>query len=179
MGYVRAYEPGDEQYIAACLRKADRQELSALSDRDPVEVLREGGMISRLCVTIIGNSGLGAGMCGVVDEGNGVGKIWMLGTAELVSRPMQKQFLRESKLYLRGLERIYRLIHNTIDERNTVHIRWLRFMGFTFIQRIPEHGIRRLPFWEFTKLGSTNQSKWADEDKFSSQTSCCGTKVGV
>ncbi len=158
MGSVRAYEPGDEVYIAACLRRADRQELQALSDRSPAEILREGGVYSLPSCTIVGNSGLGAGMFGVIDEGHGVGRIWMLGTDELVSKPLRSQFIRECRTYLTGMEHMYKLLHNKIDERNTLHIRWLQWLGFTFIQRIPEHGIQRLPFLEFTKL-CANQSQ--------------------
>src|SRR5688572_10898171 len=146
MGFVRAYEDGDEVYLAYCLRKADRNELHALSDKHPAEILREGGMISAPSCTIVGNSGLTAGMFGVVDEGNGVGRIWLSGTDELVTNPLRRQFMRESKHYFAGLERMYKLLHNEIDERNTVHIRWLQWLGFTFVRRIPEHGVLRLPF---------------------------------
>jgi hypothetical protein len=152
MGFVRAYEPGDEVYIAACLRRADLQELSALSDRSPAEILREGGMNSLPSCTIVGNSGLSAGMFGVVDEGAGSGRIWLMGTDELVTKPLLHQFIRQSKSYFYGLELRYKLLHNRIDERNTIHIRWLQWLGFTFIQRIPEHGVQRRPFLEFIKL---------------------------
>ena len=152
MGFVRAYEPGDDVYISTRLRRADRDELQALSDKTPEAILREGGMISLPSCAIVGNSGQPAGMFGVVPEGNGVGRIWLLGTDELVAKPMRMQFIRESKNYLSGLERMYMLLHNEIDERNTIHIRWLQWLGFTFMRRIPEHGIQRLPFWEFTKL---------------------------
>lgn len=158
MGSVRAYEPGDEVYISTCLRHADRQELSALSDRDPAEILREGAMISSPSCTIVGNSGLGAGMFGVLDEGGGSGRLWMLGTDELVSKQMRRQFIVEGPMYFRGVERMYKVLHNHIDERNTTHIKWLRWLGFTFIRRIPEHGVQRLPFLEFIKL-CANQSR--------------------
>jgi hypothetical protein len=91
-------------------------------------------------------------MVGVFDEGNGVGRIWLIGTDELVTKPLRSQFIRECPRYLAGMERMYKLLHNEIDERNTLHIRWLQWLGFTFIRRIPEHGVQRLPFWEFTKL---------------------------
>jgi hypothetical protein len=152
MGYVRVYEPGDEVYLSYCLRKADRDELEALSDTAPAEILREGGMISRPSCTIVGNSGLTAGMFGVVDEGNGAGRLWLLGTDELVSKPMRLQFLREGRAYLRGLERMYKVLYNKIDERNTTHIKWLRWMGFSFIRRIEHYGCEGRPFLEFIKL---------------------------
>lgn len=157
MGLVRAYEPGDEVYIAACLRRADRQELQALSELDPAEILREGGMTSSPSCTIVGDSGLGAGMFGVVDEGSGSGRIWLVGTDELVTKPLSTQFLRESKTYLGGLERLYKVLHNKIDERNHVHHRWLIWLGFTFIRRLPSYGFEGRPFLEFCKVPNVQQ----------------------
>ena len=154
MGFVREYEPGDEVYISTHLRGADRNELQALSDRPLAAILREGGMISLPSCTIVGNIGQPAGMFGVAPEGNGVGRIWMLGTDELVAKPMRTQFIRESKHYLRGLEQMYKLLHNEIDERNTLHIRWLQWLGFTFIRRIESYGCEGRPFLEFCKVSN-------------------------
>ena len=154
MGFVRAYEPGDEVYISTRLRRADRNELQALSDSTPEAILREGGMISLPSCTIVGNSGKPAGMFGVVPEGHGAGRIWLSGTDELTAKPMRTQFIQESKNYLSGLERIYRLLHNEIDERNTIHIRWLQWLGFTFIRRIESYGCEGRPFLEFCKVSN-------------------------
>lgn len=168
MAFVRPYEPGDDLYISTRLRRADLHELQAQSERTPAAILREGGMISLPSCTVVGNSGQPAGMFGVVPEGSGVGRIWMLGTDELVAKPMRTQFIRESKNYLSGLEhhfKIYKLLHNEIDERNTIHIRWLQWLGFTFIRRIPEHGIHRLPFMEFVKLCAWPANKPVDRPR--------------
>jgi hypothetical protein len=53
------------------------------------------------------------------------------------------------------MERSYTLIGNVIDERNRVHLRWLKWMGFTFVQRIPEYGVQHRPFLEFIKICAT------------------------
>ena len=163
MGFVRAYEPGDETYLSACLRKADRMELEALSERTPAEILREGGMTSCPSCTIVGDSSLTAGMFGVLDEGNGVGRIWLMGTDELVTKPMRSQFIRECPRYLAGMERMYKLLHNEIDERNTLHIRWLQWLGFTFIRRIESHGCEGRPFLEFCKVSNVWRGKTTSE----------------
>lgn len=151
MGYVRAYKPGDEIYIAHCLRQADRQELQALSDRPAVDTLLDGGVNSQPSCTVVGNSGLGAGMFGAINEGAGSGRIWLLGTDELITPPLCRQFLRESKAYVRGMERRYKVLHNHVMEANELHVRWLKWCGFTFIRRV-NRGRSGEPFLDFIKV---------------------------
>jgi hypothetical protein len=43
----------------------------------------------------------------------------------------------------------YPLLTNFIDERNTRHIAWIKWLGFKFIRRIPEFGAQSRPFIEF------------------------------
>jgi hypothetical protein len=103
-------------------------------------------------VTIIGNNGFVAGMFGVVPQADGSGVVWLLGSDELVAPPLSRQFLRECKQHLAVMERAYTQLWNHIDERNTVHRRWLEWLGFEFYKRIPEYGHERRPFLEFKKL---------------------------
>lgn len=151
MGFARAYRAGDEFDLAPRLRMADLQEIQASSGLDIEVSLREGAEQSAPSCTIIGNNGFVAGMFGVVPEGE-FGRVWLLGSDELVTKPLSRQFLRECKNFLEVMGRPYLAIGNQIDERNTLHIRWLKWMGFTFINRIPEYGVERRPFLEFIKL---------------------------
>lgn len=146
MGFVRAYRPGDELELAPRLRTADLREIELFSPgRDPVDVLQEGAEYSVPSCTIVGNRGHLAGMFGVVPGDSGFGKIWLLGTDELVSHPLKQQFINEVPAYLSNLERLYTALGNVIDTRNTVHIKWLRRLGFTFIRR-------EATYLEFIKL---------------------------
>lgn len=146
MGFVRAYRRGDEHELAPRLRAADLREIELFGPgRDPVEVLREGAVHSVPSCTIVGNRGHLAGMFGVVPHDHGFGKIWLLGTDELVSHPLKKQFIQEVPAYLSQLMPLYSALGNVIDARNTVHIKWLRRLGFTFIRREPT-------YLEFIKL---------------------------
>lgn len=151
MGFARAYRPGDEFDLAPRLRVADLNECRAVSAKEPETVLREGAEASAPSCTIVGNNGYVAGMFGVIDEGI-FGRVWMLGSDELCAPPLSRQFIKECKSFLSVMERPYLAIGNVIDERNRVHIRWLKWMGFKFINRIPEYGIERRPFLEFIKL---------------------------
>jgi scaffold protein Gp13 len=150
MGFARAYRSGDEYDLAPRLRQADLQEIQAASGRDPVIVLREGAERSVPSCTIMGNTGYVAGMFGVVPEGD-FGRIWMVGSEELTKAPLSRQFLRECRDFVNVMERPYLAIGNYIDERNTVHIRWLRWLGFIFIHRHENYGFEKRTFLEFIK----------------------------
>lgn len=145
MGYVRAYRAFDEIDLAPRLRKADLQEIAACSGRDPVEVLQEGAALSAPSCTVIGNSGFVAAMFGVHPEGD-FGRVWLLGSDELCAPPLSRQFIRECRDFLAVMERPYNKTGNFIDQRNTVHIRWLKWLGYEFKPTVLLHG-----FLEFSK----------------------------
>ena len=147
MGYVRAYEEGDAEALAPRLRVADMQEIQAGYGQEIEVSLREGAERSAPSCTIIGNSGAVAGMFGIVAEGD-YGRVWLLGSDELVSGAMRRQFIRETRNHLRVLCRPYKTVGNFIDRRNVVHMRWLRHLDFSFTGRT-RLGIEGHPFVEF------------------------------
>jgi hypothetical protein len=151
MGFARAYRAGDECDLAPRLRLADLQEIQATTTESPIDVLRTGAWWSRPSVTIIGNHGFVAGIFGVVPQEDGSGVVWMLGSDELTKPPLSRQFIRECRTFVKIIGRGYTELHNVIDERNTVHRRWLEWLGFEFTNRIPEYGVEHRPFLEFKK----------------------------
>lgn len=153
MGFARAYREGDAYDLVPRLRQADLNEIQAASGRDPLSVLREGAERSVPSCTILGNNGYVAGMFGVVPEGD-FGRIWMFGSVELLHPPLRRQFIKECPAFVKVMERPYLAIGNYIDERNTVHIRWLRWLGFIFIHRHAHYGFEQRPFLEFIKCVS-------------------------
>ena len=44
------------------------------------------------------------------------------------------------------------MIWNYVDARNVVHIKWLKWLGFTIINKHNQFGIGRIPFYEFVKI---------------------------
>jgi hypothetical protein len=144
-GYVRSYRPGDERQLATCLRKADRMEIEAASGARPVDVLRWSAERSAPACSIIYEDRV-VGMFGCVPDGT----VWLLGADALVQPPLVRQFLRECRRYVDALP--YPLLHNLVDERNTVHIRWLQWMGFTFIGEPVLLGPHQLPFRKFVRI---------------------------
>jgi scaffold protein Gp13 len=156
MGYVRPYQEGDAAELLPFLRKADYQEIRATTFMCVLDALEQGVEKSAPMCSIIGNTGCVEGLFGIQPEGI-FGRVWMVGSDELTKNPLRRQFIRECKTYLDVLSRGYGAIGNVIDERNTVHVRWLRWMGFTFLRRIDNYGVESRPFLEFIKLCAWEQ----------------------
>ena len=88
-----------------------------------------------------------AGMAGVHSNG----QIWMLCTPAIYDYP--HTFAREAKRYVNA--RKEKLLWNIVDERNKVHIKLLRFLGFKFLRRFP-YGPNNLSFIEFCRVQSSS-----------------------
>ena len=152
MPSVREYRDGDAEALAPILRHADLQELQATNPRPALEVLRLSAEESIPSCTVIGASGKVAGLFGVVPSATSSGVVWLLGSDELTQGPTLRAFLRRCHDYLDTLHTLYPVLYNCIDERNRVHINWLRHMGFTFIARHEQYGHEQRPFLEFVRL---------------------------
>jgi hypothetical protein len=63
-----------------------------------------------------------------------------------------KVFLRASRQIVEEWQRDFPRLHNYTDARNTVHHRWLRWLGFTFTARHETFGPLGLPFYEFVRI---------------------------
>ena len=143
----------DAGFLAANLRKEDIDEVRAQSGSSPQEGILYCYFMSKPCVTMISRKGKIMGLYGVVPEGGKTGRIWMLGCEEMVNDVQDKcRFLQESKRQLAKLQKSYPLLFNVVDARNKVHIKWLRWMGFTFIQKHSEWGPERRLFYEFVRI---------------------------
>jgi len=102
---------------------------------------------------MLGRSGKPVGMWGVVDQGDGLGRIWLLATDELVTdKPNSIQFLRQAKPWLKAMLERYDVLFNYADARNEVHLKWLRWMGFTFIAKHSNYGHEGRTFLEFVRM---------------------------
>ena len=150
-GYVREYQIGDAEYIGPRLREADRREIAAASGRELLHSLLFGVAHSEILCTIVGSTGCPVGLFGIAPVGPICGIVWFLSTDDLVRSPMRIQFIREAKAWLKKLHAYRPLLTNILDERNTVHIRLLKWLGFVFINR-RIWGPEDRPFLEFVRL---------------------------
>lgn len=140
--------------MAPRLRQADLQEIAAGGFTSPVKALLTSLETSteRFCIEHDGEpiaifGGGPAEKCS--DSIVRVGVPWMLGT-DGISRQW-RWFLRNSSTIVGLVQQHYDILFNLVDIRNDVHIRWLRWCGFTFGETLP-HGINGEPFREFIRF---------------------------
>lgn len=134
----------DAQFVGVRLRSADRREVKAASGRiDLPEALTDGILMSKPCFTILTPEQQPCALFGAVPDpdNKAFGRVWMLGTDELVK--YGRDFLRQSKPWWDYFHRFYPVLGNLVDSRNTVHVRWLKWLGCSFVgeQRIGEEQI--------------------------------------
>lgn len=152
MEYVRAYQIGDADYLAPRLRERDRAEVAAASGRDPLSALMYSAEHSDLLCTVVDAGGRPVGMFGASAVDDDSASVWLLGSDALVQPPLRREFLREGGRFLDHLHAFRPLLFNYVDARNTVHIRWLKWVGFTFIKLHQHYGVEQRPFWEFVRI---------------------------
>ena len=147
---VRTAVAEDAELLAPRLRSADRDEiLAVLGKVDSVAWLRQGIALSAPCFSVTDQAGLLLALFGANPGEHGDGKVWLLGAPEL----LRHRFAigRVSKQWVGILHAHYRILWNYVDERNEAHLRWLKWCGFEFTDRIEEFGIEGRPFYRFEK----------------------------
>jgi hypothetical protein len=113
-------------------------------------VLLDGIVRSSQCYAVELASGEVAALFGVAPSPEArLGSVWMLGSDALFS--IRLTFLRHSRRWVETLFRDYTLLGNFVDERNTVHVQWLKWLGFRFLRRAPI-GRNGEVFLEFVRL---------------------------
>lgn len=152
--YIRPATIQDCFCIAAGMRQCDRDEIAALSARDPLDVLLDGLETSDICVALISPlSGLPFAILGVTDlvqHGITTGAIWMLASTEIEKCSIA--FLRRCHEPLNTLQKRWPVLWNCADARNELHLKWLRWLGFTFVSRHPFYGAEQREFIEFVRI---------------------------
>ncbi len=136
----------DVDLLAPIMREADKQEAMAAAGSTPLETLREAIRVSSPCLTAMdGETPLA--MFGVTPAERGSGVVWFLGSDAATERP--REMMRLSRLWLGRFRSQFPLLWNFVDARNTVHIRWIRSMGFEFLSTHHDFGHSQLPFHFF------------------------------
>ena len=148
--YVERATEQDASRMAGSLRSCDRNEIAAVTVRPAVRVLIDGVKQSSPCFTIKTTDGRPCGIFGTRDSGDPQsGVVWMLGTDDLTAN--RRTFLRHSKRWLNELHKKYKMLYNVIDARNEVHLNWLEWMGFEFIEEIENYGVEKRKFILFSR----------------------------
>jgi hypothetical protein len=149
--YVRNLTRADIDHLAENLRSNDVAELDAQSGLTPRKALEMALVFAKECRVISDDNDVPIGVYGVSDTNiKGLGSIWMMATPDLLKH--QRQFLRECREGISDISQGYSCVFNYTDARNTVHHKWLKWCGFTFINKREEFGRNGETFYEFVKI---------------------------
>lgn len=148
---IRQATVQDAIKIAPLLRPEDRRECIGMSGMTP-EVMLPGSVLS--CQdgeTIYAESTSGEPiLIGGVSRSSPLSAwVWMMGTPEI--KRHRWTFLRSSLPVVERWNAKFPLLHNYADFRNSVHLAWLEWLGFTIIN---VHTFPHLDFRvaEFTRI---------------------------
>ena len=131
---------------SALLRWEDKRELEGLG-HPPFYALPMSVALSKDPICFYNPEGDLSGFAGVVDEGNGIGRVWMLTTPAVETMPIL--FVKEAKKWVEGQN--YTMLHNVMDPRNKMHGKLLHMLGFKRLCYVPV-GPKSLTYVEFAKL---------------------------
>lgn len=141
----------DVAYLAPRLRTADKAEATAACGMSPHDALMAG--LDHATV-ILGSDDMPIAIYGVQPLNGIAGAVWMASTPAMTEPPYVTEFIRQSRSMCDKLHADYPLLCNVVDERNTLHIRWLKWCGFIFINRHPTYGPEKRPFLEFIRINT-------------------------
>lgn len=115
---------GDVAYLSGRLREADRMEVEALGFT-PFSALMQGHLGDH-CWTVEFN---GEPVC---MYGVNKGLVWLLGSDRLLEN--KTRFARQSLIERDRLLSMYPVLTNIVHLNNTIHVRWLKWLGAEFGQ---------------------------------------------
>lgn len=150
-GFTRTLLPSDVPVITQDLRRGDVDEVKAALGITPDAAIYSGlewpgADTLAICLP----DGKPVGCYGICPTEHRVGAVWMLASNDISK--LHRQLLRESRKRIKYLAKDYDLIYNFTDARNTVHHRWIKWAGFSIINKIEQYGVAKLPFYEFVAI---------------------------
>lgn len=149
MGYYLPATEEDARDLAPRLREADRREIIALTGMVPEAALPLSlGPNTWAGFSDAGELALLFG-CNPVAEYPDVGVVWLVGNDLIARRP--REFHSVALQWLDQIHAKHPILTNMIDERNRLHMAWLRRLGFVFLRRIERWGAESRPFIEFAR----------------------------
>lgn len=145
---VRRATRKDAVDLAKRLREADLREIQAVGRSSAEEALLAGIASPDPCYVAVDEEGVPHVIFGTHPSDDPLlGFIWMMASDHLKTNWVQ--VLRETRPWLERMRGHYRILANAVYAENSVHIRWLRWAGFTFLREFEFNGRR---FYEFAKM---------------------------
>lgn len=149
MPYIKVATLKEVIQLSDNLREEDVDEIKAHSNTTPFFALKLGTEFSHLPLAIMNDEDKPIFIIGVIPQEKNVGMIWLLSSPEI--EKISITFLRNCKGVLDLLNNTFPILYNYVDARNTVHIKWLKWLGFQFIKVHENFGYEQRKFIEFFK----------------------------
>lgn len=151
MPFMKIASIEDAKQLAPTLREEDVAECKAHSNIDGETALILGVKYSHLPIGIYLDDNKCIAIVGVVPEKKNFGRVWLLASEEL-KEVLSYRFIKNTKKVCELLNKSFPILYNYVDARNDLHIKWLKWVGFTFINKHEKFGYEQKPFYEFIKL---------------------------
>ena len=149
MGYLRKSKLEDFKFVVENMREMDRLETYYQTDMTPEDALSVTFLGSQINMTIASDDDEPIGLCGVFKDGC----IWCIATDELFDNKKYRiQLIRQGREWVDNLLESYKILYNYVYAENTSAIKWLKALGFTFVNLHESYGQQKKPFYEFLRI---------------------------
>ena len=149
MVYLRKSKLKDFKFVVENMREMDRLETYYQTDMTPEDALSVTFLGSQINMTIASDDDEPIGLCGVFKDGC----IWCIATDELFNNKKYRiQLIRQGREWVDKLLESYKILYNYVYAENTSAIKWLKALGFTFVNLHESYGQQKKPFYEFLRI---------------------------
>lgn len=121
----------DGAYIADHLRPADVLEIWAAHRQTPQEAVKQCFQLSNCTCVLVDN--IPTIIFGCADY-DGFGVPWLLATDDI--NKIKVQFILKSQDIIKPWKQKYSLLTNYVHSSNKLSIRWLKWLGFLFQEKV-------------------------------------------
>ena len=149
--YIKVATIQDAINLSKDLRKEDIEEIKAYANIKPKEALILGIRTSKIPLGVFNQKGEIVSLCGVRSINSYLGQVWLLASPKIQDN-FSMTFLRHCRAVADVLTKDHKILFNYVDARNELHIKWLKWCGFTFINKHEEFGFEKRPFYEFVRI---------------------------
>jgi hypothetical protein len=136
--------------VVGRLREEDKLECRAMFGIDPASFFLASNYDTENTYALHNKAGHNVALAGVSPMKDGSAMIWMVGTPDIANHKIE--FLRYGQKWLKEVTEPYTFVFNWVDARNTVHLNWLKWCGFSLINRHEQFGAEGLPFYTAVRI---------------------------
>jgi len=131
-------EPAHVRSLLPHLRDEDARELVSSTGKTPEEALLTALDLSGYRLVALGEDGEVVVLFGLASANDTIGVPWMVASKSI--RRHARDVARASRDFADEMNSLYPLLMNAADSRNTLHLRWLEWAGFTLGATTTDHG---------------------------------------